>query len=180
MLALWGLIAGAPVTLMGPKLQRTVKVLVAVLALGWGMGQTLRGNDDARRTAEAHGMPSVLTLRDLNYRLRQKLPLSEVVMSNLGAPLAWYAGRPVLHLALTPADIGACRRRLEFHNVVLAFRDADQTWPAWREAMERPTDVVGHPDWNVVREQHWTELDGFLVVWLELGPPDAGLAAVER
>ena len=150
---------------------------MAVLAIGWGVNQTLRGNAEARATAAVRGLPSVLTLRDLAFRLRQQIPADEVVMSNLGPMLAWYAGRPVVHLALTPADVGACRRRLEFRNVLLAFRDAERAWPGWQEVMARPADAVGHPEWNVLHERHWQELDGFHIVWLELGPPETSLAA---
>ena len=87
------------------------------------------------------------------------------------------AGRPVVHLALTPADVGACRRRLEFRNVLLALRDAERAWPGGQEVMARPADAVGRPEWNVIRERHWQELDGFHIVWLELGPPETSLAA---
>ncbi len=176
-LALWGLISRAPTTLVGARLGRALKVGVAVLAIGWGVNQTLRGNAEARATAAVRGLPSVLTLRDLAFRLRQQIPADEVVMSNLGPMLAWYAGRPVVHLALTPADVGACRRRLEFRNVLLAFRDAERAWPGWQEVMARPADAVGHPEWNVLHERHWQELDGFHIVWLELGPPETSLAA---
>ncbi len=180
MLALWGLISRAPDMMMGARLAGALKVGVAVLALGWGMIQTVRGSAEARATSAERGVPSVLTLRNLAYRLRQDLPADEVVMSNLGPMLAWYSGRPVVHLALTPADLGACRQRLEFRNVVLAFRDARHTWPAWQEVLARPEDSPAQPEWNVVRERHWQELDGFRIVWLELGPPASSLAAGGR
>jgi hypothetical protein len=179
-LALWGLITRAPATMIGARLGRALKVGVAALAVGWGVNQTLRANAEAQATAAERGVPSVLTLRDLAFRLRQRLPADEVVMSNLGPMLAWYAGRPVVHLALTPSDIGACRRRLEFRHVVLGFRDAEQAWPGWQEVIARPAEAVVQPGWNVVRERHWLELDGFHIVWLELGPPEASLAADVR
>jgi len=177
MLALWALIARAPATLIGSRFAAALHVGVAVLAIGWGVQQTLRGNTEARTAAAARGVPSVATLRDLAGRVRRNVPANEVVMSNLGPVLAWHARRPVLHLALTPADIGACRRRLEFRNVVLAFRDPGQAWPEWHEVLARPTEAPGHLDWNVVRERHWEAADGFKIVWLELGPPEATLAA---
>ena len=45
-------------------------------------------------------------------------------MSSLGPLLAWYAERPVVHLALSPADLDACRRNLDVRGVLLVFRDA--------------------------------------------------------
>jgi hypothetical protein len=179
-LALWGLISRAPGTLVGARLGRALRVGVAVLAIGWGVHQTMRGNAAARATAAERGAPGVLTLRDLASRLRHQVPANEVVMSNLGPLLAWYAGRPVVHLALTPADVGVCRGRLDFRNVVLAFRDPEQAWPGWQEVVARPADAVGQPEWNIVRERHWQEPDGFHIVWLELGPPETGLAANQR
>lgn len=176
-LALWGLIASAPTTLIGPRMGRALKIGVAALAIGWGVSQTVRGNAEARATAAQRGVPSVLTLRDLAHRLRQEVPANEVVMSNLGPMLAWYAERPVVHLALTPADVGACRRRLEFRHVLLAFRDADQAWPGWQEVVARPDDAPALREWNVTRVRHWQELDGFQIVWLELGPPEPSVAA---
>jgi hypothetical protein len=176
MLALWALIARAPATLIGARLGRALMVGVAVLAIGWGMHQTLRGNAAARATAAERGVPSVATLRDLASRLSQQVPADEVVVSNLGPLLAWYAGRPVVHLPLTPADVGACRRRLDFRIIVLAFRGPGQAWPGWQEVVARPAAAVGQPEWNVTRERHWQEPDGFQIVWLELGLPESGLA----
>jgi hypothetical protein len=179
-LALWGLIAKAPPTMIGPRLARVLSVGVATLAIGWGVNQTLQGNAEARKTAALRGIPSALTLRDLNFRLRQELPPNEVVMSNLGPLLSWHSGRPVVHLALTPADVGACRRRLEFRHVLLAFRDAEQAWPGWQEVITRPEESLGQREWNVVRERHWEARDGFHIVWLELGPPEASIAGWRR
>jgi hypothetical protein len=179
-LALWGLISAAPAAAVSPRLGRVLKVGVAVLALGWGTFQTVGGNAEARASSAERGVPSVLTLRDLAFRLRREVPANEVVMSNLGPMLAWYSGRPVVHLALTPSDVEACRRRLEFRHVLLAFRTPQQAWPDWRVVVARPADAVGQPGWNIVRERHWDELDGFQIVWLELGPPEAGLAAKVR
>jgi hypothetical protein len=169
-MALWGLISAAPPALMGPAFSRTLRVGVAMLAIGWGAYQTARGNAVARDAASAHETPTVLTLRDLVYRMRQRIPAGETVMSNLGPTLSWYSGRPVIHLALSPGDVPACRQRAEFRHIVLAFRDSDQAWVAWREIFDHPADAVHNPEWNVVHERHWQELDGFQVVWLELGP----------
>jgi hypothetical protein len=115
-------------------------------------------------------------LEDLADRLGRELPAAEPVMSNLGPALAWYARRPVLDLALTPFDVEACRQRLPFQHVVLAFRDAPQAWSGWRETFERPRSALAHPEWNVIHARGWETADGFRVVWLELGPPREQLA----
>jgi hypothetical protein len=60
--------------------------------------------------------------------------------------------------------------------VLLVFRDPAQAWPGWQEVMERPAEATAHPEWNVARERHWQERDGFHVVWLELGPPETRVA----
>jgi hypothetical protein len=177
-LALWGLVARAPATLLGPRAARLAALGVIVLALGWGVSQTARGLAEARAAADARGVPDAATMRSLGARVAMEVPRGEVVMSNLGPTLAWASGHPVVHLALTPADVAGCRRRVEFRHVVLAFRDPDQAWPGWREAMARPEDAPSHPEWNVVRERHWQERDGFQIVWLELGPPEPRVALV--
>ncbi len=175
-LATWGLIARAPATLLGPRVAGALRVAVAALAIAWGGHQTLRGIDEAAATSTARGVPSVLTLRDLGHRLRVQVPANEVVMSNLGPMLSWYSGRPVLHLAQTPADLAACRRRLEFRHVLVVFREAEGVWPGWQEMFLRPEEAPRHPEWNVVRERHWEAQDGFRIVWLELGPAQPTLA----
>jgi hypothetical protein len=179
-LALWALISRAPTTLMGPRLGAALQVGLAILAVGWGVNQTVRGNAEARTTVAARGVPSVATLRELAERMRRSVPANEVVMSNLGPVLAWHSRHPVVHLALTPADLGACRRRLEFRNVVLVFRDPGQAWPEWHEVLARPAEAPRHPEWNVARERHWEAADGFQIVWLELGPQEATLAMIRR
>src|SRR5207248_455116 len=105
-----------------------------------------------------------------------ELKPGEPVMSNLGPTLAWYTRRPVLHLALTPADIERCRERLPFSEVVVAFRDASRAWPGWDELMQRPSEAPNRKEWNVRRVRAWTVRDGFDVVWLELGPSGTPLA----
>jgi hypothetical protein len=180
MLALWGLIARAPAPLIGPRFAGALTVGVAALAIGWGVNQTVRGLEEARSTSTERGVPSVLTLRELGYRLRQQVPAGEVVMSNLGPMLSWYSGRSVLHLAQTPADLAACRRRLEFRHVLVVFRDVESAWPGWQDVFARPEEATKQPEWNVVRERHWRQYDGFRIVWLELGLPEAGLAGVVK
>jgi hypothetical protein len=179
-LALWGLIARAPATLLGPRFAGALKVGVAVLAILWGVDQTRRGVEEALATSTERGVPSVLTLRDLGHRLRQQVPANEVVMSNLGPMLSWYSERSVIHLAQTPADLGACRRRLEFRHVLVAFREPEAVWPGWQEVFNRPEQATKQPEWNVVRERHWRQYDGFRIVWLELGPPEPSLAEAVR
>jgi hypothetical protein len=179
-LALWGLIALAPVSLFGARTARVLRIGVAALALGWGVAQTVRGNAEAAATAARRGLPASATLHELADRVRAEVPAGEVVMSNLGPSLAWYADRPVIHLALTPADMAACRRRVEFRQVVLAFRDAGNAWPGWQEVMERPAAAPMRPEWNVLRERHAVTPDGFQVVWLELGPPETRVAGAVR
>ena len=50
--------------------------------------------------------------------LNDKLAPGEPLMSNLGPALAWQTNHPVVHLALTPADVEACRRRLDVKHIV--------------------------------------------------------------
>jgi hypothetical protein len=169
-LALWGLLAAAPETLLSRGGRRALSVLVAVLALGWGAWQTARGNEEASVVSRQRGLPSLWGLRFFGRKLEEELAPDEAVMSNLGAPLAWYAKRPVIHLALTPADVEACRQRYEFRHVLLVFRQAERAWPGWNEIVERPEDATKLPEWNVRRMRKWRTLDGFLVIWLELGP----------
>jgi hypothetical protein len=169
LLATWGLIARLPATLLPAPGARALQILVAAIALGWGGWQTARGQAEARATAAARGLPSVLTLRDLSYRLRRELRPQEPVMSNLGSTLAWYARRPVVHLALSPADVETCRQRLAFRHVVLCFRDPARAWPGWSELVEDPRLALTMPDWSVLQARRWRTRDQFTVVWLELG-----------
>ena len=155
---------------IGSRTARALAVGGALLALGWGAWQTTRGNAEARATAETRGLPSVLTLRDLSARLNRELRAGEPVMSNLGPTLAWYARRPVVHLAWGPGDLEACRRRLPFRHVLLVFRDAERAWPEWRELLARPETADINAEWGIAHARRWRTSDGFLAVWLELGP----------
>jgi hypothetical protein len=177
MLALWGLISRAPLATMGPRLRGGLHVAVAVLALVWGLWSTTRGWVEGRAAAPARGVPSTPTLIELARSLERELGPNEPVMSNLGPVLAWYSRRPVVHLALSPADVDACRRRLELHHVLLVFRGADRAWPDWIPVMERPTEATLNPEWNIERARHSETADGFQVVWLELGPLEPRLAS---
>jgi hypothetical protein len=153
------------------RARRLLCVAIAVLALGWGVRQTARGMTEAATVAADRGIPPAAVLQEIARDLDRELPPSEPVMSNLGPSLAWYSRRPVIHLALTPSDVDACRERLEMHHVVLAFRDASRAWPGWDEVVARPADAPHHPEWNVLRVRRWTVTEGFSLVWLELGPP---------
>jgi hypothetical protein len=82
----------------------------------------------------------------------------------------------VLHLALTPDDVEACRARVDFHHVVLVFRDAKSAWRGWDFALEHPAEAQANPAWNIRRWRRFDSRDGFIVVWFELGPRAPGMA----
>ena len=176
-LALWGLITRAPAASVGPRLRRGLQIGVAVLAVLWGLWQTAGGWAEGRAAATARGVPSTPTMIALARSLERELRPDEPVMSNLGPVLAWYLRRPVVHLALSPEDVDACRRRLELRHVLLVFRAADRAWPDWTLVMERPQEAALNPDWNIRRAQRSETADGFQVVWLELGPLEPRLAS---
>jgi hypothetical protein len=176
-LALWALVGRAPSTILGASGQRVVRIAIAVLVLGWGSLQTIRGGREAREASAQRGLPSVATMEDLAGRIARETPRGASVMSNLGPTLAWYAERPVVHLALTPADVDACRRRFDTRYVVLAFQSAERAWPGWSELVERPEEARLHPEWNVEKVRAWHTNDGYQIVWLELGALAPQLAA---
>ena len=113
-------------------------------------------------------------------------------MSNLGPLLAWHARRPVIHLALSPTDLEACRRRLDFRHVILVYREPERAGPEWSEIVAHPREAEHHPDWNIRHTRVWKTEDGFDIVWLELGalkpplarkpgaPPAAARALAQR
>ena len=175
LLATWALVGRVPEQPLGASTRRLLRVGVGGLALAWGLWQCGLGLREARATSADRGLPSVATLTDLGQRLDRELTTDEPVMSNLGATLAYHARRPVLHLALAPEDLEACRARLTFTHVLLAFRGADRAWSEWQAAMT-PGGELRHPEWNVARVRRWTSADGFSIVWLELGPPRPRLA----
>jgi hypothetical protein len=156
--------------------RRALFVAIAVLALGWGTWSTLLGNDEARATSQERGVPSTQTITSLAIVLNGQLAQGEPVMSNLGPALAWQSLHPVLHLALTPADVAACRRRMEFRHIVLVFRDGRRTWAGWDEILERPGYAATIPGLDVLHEVRMHSADGFTVVWLQLGPMAPALA----
>jgi hypothetical protein len=177
-LATWGLIARASSSSVSARARGLLAAGVAALAIAWGARQTALGLAEARAAADQRGVPSVATLRDLSTKIAAATREDEVVMSNLGPSLAWYARRRVLHLALTPADMGTCRARVPFMHVLLAFRDAAHTWPGWGEVLEHPEQSVTRAEWSVRAERHWDTGDGFQIVWLELGPGGPATAAL--
>lgn len=170
LLATWALIARVPEQPLGETGRLVLRAGVSGLALLWGVWQCGLGLAEARSTSAERGIPGVATLTELTHRLDAEMAPDEPVMSNLGPSLAWHARRPVLHLALSPDDLEACRSRLTFSHVLLAFRDAKRAWSDWQEAME-PDSERRHPEWNVTRARRWQSSDGFTVVWLELGAP---------
>jgi hypothetical protein len=176
LLATLALIERIPPTLFGPPLRRGLQVALCALVLGWGAWQTRLGNREAREVSSHRGLPSVLTLRDVGHKLRREIPVGEPIMSNLGPMLSWYSRRPVVHLALTPLDVEACRHKLEFRHIVLAFRGPERAWRGWDELLADPERAVARPEWNVARVRRFRELDGFVIVWLELGPPATRMA----
>jgi hypothetical protein len=177
LVALWAVLSSAADFASRPMLRRGLIIAAGLLALGWGSLQTVRGNAEARVASAGRGVPGVLSLLQIAVLMNREIPADEVVMSNLGPVLAWHARRPVLHLTLSPADLEGCRRRLEFRHVLLVFRDPANAWPGWREAVTVPAEAPSRPEWNVRRAREWRTAEGFSVIWLELKPPLARLAA---
>jgi hypothetical protein len=177
LLATWALIARVPEQPLGESGRRVLRVGVGLLALVWGAWQCGLGLAEARSTSAERGIPSVATLGELTRRpsTSRWRPMSLDEQSRPGAGLP--ARRPVLHLALGPDDLDACRSRLTFTHVLLVFRDAKRAWSEWQQAME-PGSERTHPEWNVARARRWQTADGFSVVWLELGPPRPRFARV--
>ena len=149
---------------------------LAVLAVAWGAWQTGRGVREARVVSVERGTPTTATLEAIVEELDRELISGEPVMSNLGPALAWVARRPVIHLALTPADVDACRQRTDFRRVVLAFRDAGSAWPGWAELVRDPARAPSNREWNFRSARMEHTRDGFTLVWLELGPVSAPMA----
>jgi hypothetical protein len=148
-----------------------------VLALAWGTWSTLHGNAEARQVSRERGVPSSATITTFSIMLNERLAQDEPVMSNLGPSLAWGSLHPVLHLSHTPGDVPACRRRLEFRHILLVFREGPRAWAGWNEIVEQEGYAATIPGLNVVREDRYRTRDGFIVVWLELGPQGPALAA---
>ena len=170
LLAMWGLAARVPASPAAPSLARLLAGGTAVLAIGWGTLATARANVEARATVADRNLPGVATLLATGVIMNREIPAGEAVMSNLGPALAWHARRPVVHLALSPADLDACRRLLDIRNVILVFRDPERAGPEWGPIVARPQEATHDPEWNIRRARMWKSADGFSIVWLELGP----------
>jgi hypothetical protein len=180
LLALWALVARIPVTAAAPSLQRTLSIGAAVLALGWGALSTVRANADARAVVADRNLPGVTTLLATGVMMNRELPPGEAIMSNLGPLLAWHARRPVIHLALAPEDLEACRRKLDFRHVILVYREPERAGPEWSEIVAHPQLAAHNPDLNIRRARVWKTEDGFEIVWLELGALKPTLAQGSR
>jgi hypothetical protein len=180
LLSCWGLAAHAAGLGVGQNMRRALAVLAAVVALGWGGMQTVAGLAEAHETSLQRGTPEVLVMLKLAVYMNRELAPDEPVMSNLGPELAWHARRPVIHLALRPEDMAACRSRTEFRHVILCFRDPSKAWSGWSELMAHPVEASKDPALNILRTRKFESSDGFIVVWLELGPPSPRLAAAPR
>jgi hypothetical protein len=175
-LACWGLLGRAAEMGVSRAMRGVAAVFVAVLALGWGAAQTLQGLGEARVLARERPTPGALTLLQISVLMNREIPAGEPVMSNLGPELAWHARRPVIHLALRPEDVPACRRLTEFRNVILFFRDSSRVWPGWQDLVAHPVETTRDPDSGVRRVRQFRSSDGFTVTWLELALPEPKLA----
>ncbi len=178
---LWGLLAllrAAPQR-YSPRLLRAAALAVV---LTWALFQDLLGFQVARQASQRSPFPSPSELDGLARSLAAECTANEVVMSNLGPLLAWKAHRPVLDLALSPADLEACRHRVEFRRIVLVYRDPGDAWPQWREVVLRGGRASLEPEWNIAQWKNGYTAGGFRVVWLVLGdlPPRFARAASLR
>jgi hypothetical protein len=177
-LALWGLVSRA--TLLSPPVRRVVAILCGLVLISWGVRETRLGNDEARRTALERGTPTTLTLLQISTLMSREIPAGEPVMSNLGPALAWESRRPVIHLAQSPDLLTACRRKMDFHRVLLVFRDAAHAWPEWASVVEHPQDAPHRVEWGVAKARSFDTADGFTVIWLDLAPLGPELAVRTR
>ncbi len=180
LVAVWTLLWRLPEGWAPAPARRVAAVLVGLLALGWGAWQTSQALALTAASAAARGVPSSATLVALAAELDRAAPANEPVMSNLGPSLAWYDRRPIVHLALTPGDLDACRQALPFRMVLLAFRGAERAWPGWDEVVARPLDATHQPEWHVRTVRTWSTPDGFRIVWLELDPLPSPVATMPR
>jgi hypothetical protein len=180
LLALWALITRIPPGSVSVAMRRTLLVVAAALALGWGAWSTARGLEEARATSRERGVPASTSLTSLSILLSNDVAPGEPLMSNLGPSLAWQTNHPVIHLALTPDDVEACRRRLDFHHIVLVFRSDQRAWAGWSEIVEREGVARTLPRLGLADERRYHTADGFTVVWLVLGPLAPALASAAR
>lgn len=177
LLALWALLARMPAT--NATMARALAIGAAGLAIVWGVQATFRGNAEAREASTERSVPGAASLLAIGVLLAREVPPGEAVMSNLGPQLAWEVRRPVVHLALAPEDVDACRRKLDFKRIVLVYRDARRAGP-WSNVVERPEEARHTPEWNITRARAWRTADGFTLVVLDLGPLAAPVAQLAR
>jgi hypothetical protein len=176
LLALWDLIGRVSRESSNRTVLRLMRAGVAAIAIMWGGLQTERGLQEAATSTKERGTPDTPTIDEIVELMHAELRPDEPVMSNLGPILAWRSEHPVIHLAQTPDDVAACREFVEFRNVILVFREPDRAWAGWDAIMQRPGDVPSHPEWNVKFVRQFRSVEGFDIVWLELGPMRPGLA----
>jgi len=175
-LACFGLLARGAEFGIGPGLRRVAAAFIVVLALGWGAWQTAGGLAEARAISRERGTPSPLTMLQIAVLMNREIPPGEPVMSNLGPELSWHSRRPVIHLALRPEDMAACRERTEFRHVLLVFRDPARAWAGWSELVARPVEASRDPELRIERARQFRSNDGFTIAWLELRPPEPRMA----
>lgn len=175
-LALWDLAGRLARDERGAPIVRVVRIGIAAIAIAWGLFMNQRGLDEARTVSAARGTPLSYTVNQLVDLIDAEVPANEPVMSNLGPLLAFRGRRPVVHLATTPDDVAACRERLPFRNVILVFRNAENAWRGWDEIVARPAEAPARREWNIAQLRQFESIDGFKVIWLELGPAVPGLA----
>ncbi|HVP13892.1 MAG TPA: hypothetical protein VMS88_00030 [Terriglobales bacterium] len=176
-LALWSVVTMASELASLPGWRRGLYILVGLLVLGWGLFDSYRGNLEAHTTSATRAEPNVINMMKITVLMNREIPDDEPVMSNLGPLLAWTARRPVLHLAESPDELEACRRKLEFRNVLLVFRAPANAWGEWREVVSEPARARDHAEWNVDTVREWLTSDGFRVIWLTLKPAGPRFAA---
>jgi hypothetical protein len=176
-LALWALLRHAAAAALGGRTRVVALVAVGLLATGWGAWSTPRGWQQARAASTERALPGWLTLASVAMMLGERLEPGEMVMSNLGAQLAWQTRRAVVHLALSPAEVAACRRRTGIRHILLVHARGTRAWPAWREVFESAGAAAADPHLAAVDERRFTTRDGFEVVWIELPPLGPALAS---
>jgi hypothetical protein len=177
LLALWSMLTR--LSSVSVRTRDVACVLAALLSIGWGAWTTRLAQDESRTSSLERGVPSSRTLTALSVTLSSVLTPGETLMSNLGPALAWQTHHPVIGLASSPADVAACRARHDFHHLVLVFRSAERAWAPWQEIVERPGAAATHPELGLRHERRYTTVDGFSVVWLELGPLQPQMALRE-
>lgn len=176
-LALGALLRRVPETTVSLRARTALLGAIAALAIGWGAWSTQQGLAEARATSLERGVPASTSLTAISALLNMDLAPGEPLMSNLGPSLAWQTNHPVVHLALSPEEVDACRRRLDFRHIVLVFREDARAWGRWAEVVEQEGYARTLPELNVTVERRLRTPDGFSVVWLTLGPLPPTMAA---